>query len=177
MRATHDGGIGKHDVAGGLGARRGPEPCLTPRDARGALLRLASLFVAVLTALASGSCRSGNDGRARVASSLDEATQELVRCTFDDASAMRTDRGAAVLEAQIRRALKADRYAFSVRAGRCVGSISDVLRQRDARARALVDAWEALLVQAQSPTPDAIDLERAIRHVGIAWRNAHSVAH
>ncbi|MFO0560626.1 MAG: hypothetical protein U0269_21605 [Polyangiales bacterium] len=129
----------------------------------------------MITALCS--CRPSNDGRARAATTVDEATQELVRCAFDDASPMLSDRGAPALEAHIRRALHADRYAFSVRAGRCVGSISDALRQRDPRARELADAWEALLPKAQSPTPNEIDLERAIRRVGIAWRAARSAAH
>jgi len=90
---------------------------------------------------------------------------------------MLSERGAPALEAHIRRAINVDRYAFSVRAGRCVGAISDELRQRDPRARALAEAWEALLPKAQSPTPDDIELERAIRRVGLAWRAARSAAH
>lgn len=140
--------------------------------ASSAPLRLAL----VLSLSLACSCRPNHE-RPAAATTLDEATQELARCAFDNTALILSDRGAPAIEASIRRALHVDRYAFSVRAGRCVSALSESLRQRDPRARELADAWEALLPKAQSPTPNDIDIERAIRRVGVRWRAARSAAH
>lgn len=142
-------------------------------DARARLLR-RSLLVS-LFALAA--CRS------RVAETsapvtIDAATHELARCAFDaDPPALAplfSERSSSALEGLVRRAIHRDRYAFSVRAGRCSSALSPALREGDARARELFDAWEGLLPLAQSPQHNEIDLDRALRRLGLAWRAARS---
>jgi hypothetical protein len=111
-------------------------------------------------------------------STIDAATLELARCAFDgDPPALAplfSDRSSSALEGLVRRAVHRDRYAFSVRAGRCASALSPALRERDPRARELFDAWEGLLPLAQSPQRNEIDLDRAVRRLGLAWRAARS---
>ncbi len=105
---------------------------------------------------------------------MDQATQEFSRCAFDEPATLLASNGQSAIEGALRRAIRSDRYAFSVRAGRCTGAISDRLRAADPRARELASAWEELLPLVQSQAPDDITIERAIRRVGLAWRAARS---
>ena len=100
------------------------------------------------------------------------AVSDLARCAFDDPAPLLAQRPQARLEGALRRALRDDRYAFSVRAGRCASAVSEPLRASDPRARALSEAWEALLPLAQSPRPDDILLEQSIRRISRAWNEA-----
>lgn len=131
--------------------------------------RCARATIVALIVCALGACRPRVESAPR---SFDQSVEELVRCVFDDPSAMLAPHGQAALEASIRRALREDRYRFSIRAGRCGGALDERLRTSDPRARALGDAWDALLPLAQAQAPDDIALERAIRRIGVAFRGA-----
>jgi hypothetical protein len=106
------------------------------------------------------------------ATTVSGAVSDLARCAFDEPTPLLSDRPQARLEGALRRALRNDRYAFSVRAGRCASAVSEPLRASDARARALGEAWDGLLPLAQSPRPDDILLEQSIRRIGRAWNEA-----
>lgn len=105
---------------------------------------------------------------------MDSATQEFSRCAFDEPGTLLAAHGQSAIEGALRRAIRSDRYAFSVRAGRCTSAIGEPLRGADPRARELASAWEELLPLVQSQSPDDITIERAIRRVGLAWRAARS---
>ncbi len=96
-----------------------------------------------------------------------EELTELASCLFDRA-AVAPD--AAFVESAIRRALRRDRLAFAERAGRCTQSLSDHA-EVPASWRAMATAWNELLPLAQQRDPTDLSLERAIRHVGNAWRD------
>ncbi len=93
--------------------------------------------------------------------------RELARCTFDEVNG---DPTGAEIEAGVRRGLRADRNRFAVRAGNCGSVLDPATRARDSGLRALGDAWDELLPAAQASIPDDLLIERAIRHVGNAWR-------
>jgi hypothetical protein len=92
---------------------------------------------------------------------------ELLRCTFDGAP---DDVPQRELEAMLRRAWQRDRNEFAVRAGRCESVLTDAAREHDERVARLDAAWEELLPLLQSATPDPIQFEQAVRHVGNAWQ-------
>jgi hypothetical protein len=100
------------------------------------------------------------------------AVEELARCAFDEGESLLSERPQSRVEGALRRALRRDRYAFSVRAGRCAGALGPGLRARDTGARALAEAWEELLPLAQATTPDEIFLERSVRRIGVRWSAA-----
>jgi hypothetical protein len=128
-------------------------------------------WIALIVPIAFVACRPSAPSAALT---IERATDEMARCAFDDPSAMLAPNGQAALEAAIRRALRDDRYRFSVRAGRCASAIDEGLRARDPRGRTLAEAWDALLPLAQAQSPEDIALERAIRRVGVAWRAART---
>jgi hypothetical protein len=113
--------------------------------------------------LAVGACRREAPRRLTRAA----AVRELALCAFDG---LGPEPSAPAVESAIRRALRKDRYAFAVRAGRCGTVLDAELRARDPAAAALGEAWDALLPRAQASAPDDIALERTVRHVGNAWR-------
>lgn len=96
-----------------------------------------------------------------------DAIRGLVRCALDDQA-----RDASAIESAVRRELRRDRHQFSLRAGRCARVLDAELRVREPALEALSAAWESLLVEAQRSRPDDIALERAVRHVGNAAREA-----
>ena len=96
--------------------------------------------------------------------------RELARCTFDEVNGEPTG---AEIEAGVRRALRSGRNEFAVRAGNCGTLLDASTRERDVRLRALGEAWDDLLPVTQATTPDDLRIERAIRHVGNAWRGAN----
>ena len=104
--------------------------------------------------------------------SLDGAAREFAQCAFDQSDALFAPSGSSAIEGSIRRELRADRDRFAVRAGRCSSALDPSLREREPRARALFEAWEAMLPLVQSPQPEDIAIDRAIRRVGLAWRAA-----
>lgn len=104
--------------------------------------------------------------------SIESAAREFAQCAFDQGDALFAPNGSSAIEGSIRRALRADRDRFAVRAGRCASALDPALREREPRARALFDAWEAMLPLVQSPQPEEIAIDRAIRRVGLAWRAA-----
>lgn len=126
-------------------------------------------LLATLSIVALFACRSNTSSAPK---SFDQSVDELARCAFDEPSAMLAPNGQAAIESAIRRAIREDRYRFAVRAGRCSGALDETMRTNDPRARALGDAWDALLPLAQAPSPEDITLERAIRRIGVAWRAA-----
>jgi hypothetical protein len=128
-----------------------------------------ALALATLAAL--GGCRPSAPS-ATQATTVTGAVSDLARCAFDAPEPLLGPRAQVMLEGALRRELRADRYAFSVRAGRCASAVSESLRREDPRARALADAWEGLLPLAQAQSPDDIALEQWIRRVGRAWRDA-----
>lgn len=118
---------------------------------------------ATLVSLAlSVACRREVDAGARTPR---EALTEFVRCTYDRLDARAT---AAQIEAATRLALRRERAAFAVRAGRC----EDALRVGGAVPSCLAPLrmrWGAMLPVAQRPGVDAIDLDVAVRRVGEAY--------
>ena len=107
--------------------------------------------------------------RAAAPASSRSVLRELSRCTFDEANGEQTG---AEVEAGIRRALRTDRNQFAVRAGNCGSILDPATRERDPGLHALGDAWDEMLPAAQASLPDDLLIERAIRHVGNAWRGA-----
>lgn len=95
-----------------------------------------------------------------------DAHDAFVRCMFDAPPAAHDG---SAMEAAVRRALRADRISFSVRAGRCEMVLESV-RTRDAPTEVFDRAWDELLPLAQASAPDDIALEQAVRHVGNAYR-------
>lgn len=96
------------------------------------------------------------------------AMTELARCTLDGVEGTPD---AARLEASMRRALRADRGRFAVRAGRCVDALSPEGASRACLAP-LRARWEQMLPVVQRAAPDAIDDDLAVRRVGDAWTEA-----
>lgn len=125
---------------------------------------LPPLFILILCA-----CRPAAPPAQR---SLSAAAREFAQCAFDQGEPLFAPNGSSAIEGAIRRELRADRDRFAVRAGRCSSALDPSLREREPRARALFDAWEAMLPLVQSPQPEDIAIDRAIRRVGLAWRAA-----
>lgn len=92
----------------------------------------------------------------------------LAHCTDETLTG---DTHADQLEAMIRRSVAQRRAEFAVRAGRC----EDVFGPSESTPACLLPlrtAWGRMLSVAQSPAPDPIALEVAVRHVGDAWNTA-----
>ena len=121
--------------------------------------------VVALTALALVACHHSDDTPA-LPTSRDGAREAFTRCMFDRPPAPRDE---ASMEADVRHALRDDRIAFSVRAGRCA-LVLESLRMSDPTIAAFARAWEELLPLAQASAPDDILLEQSVRHVGLAYR-------
>lgn len=131
-------------------------------------LKVASLLALALLPVAG--CRSDRPDRLQPPSSRHEALRQLARCTFDDLPS--PEPPAREIEAALRRAIRQHRYRFAVRAGQCSTALDPTLQAHDESLRALARAWDALLPLIQAPEPDDIAIERAIRHIGNAWRTS-----
>ncbi len=125
------------------------------------------VLLAMVVAL--GGCRCG-DGGPGTAGSAREAMQTLVQCAFNDVP---VDATADHVEAAIRRALHTERERFAGRAGRCEESLTVGEATPPCLARVRRE-WATMLPVAESPTPDPIAVDRAVRHVGDAWTEARA---
>lgn len=98
------------------------------------------------------------------------AMESLARCADPTlVGAVRAD----WLEGVIRQDATRDRAAFSVRAGRCEDLLGPSERTHEC-LRTLRLRWAEMLATVQSPTPDAIALDVAVRRVGDAWTEART---
>lgn len=127
------------------------------------ILARTLVCTAMLTTLFA--CR--RDAPSEAPRTREAALRQLALCTFDG---LGPEPDAMRVEAAIRQALRRDRMAFAERAGQCESAISDELRTHDPAMRTLDEAWSALRSAAQTNPADQIALERAVRHIGNAWR-------
>ncbi len=116
-------------------------------------------------ALALGACARAVDEGPRDAR---EAMTQWVRCAFDGVGSTPP---APALEGALRQALRHDRGAWAVRAGRCESALA-VRGETPACLRVLRDRWAEMLPRAQQPTDDPITLDVSVRRIGDAWTSA-----
>jgi len=121
--------------------------------------------VALAAVVALSGCHRGT-GAPAVPANRADAHEAFVRCMFDAPPAAHDG---SAMEAAVRRALRADRISFSLRAGRCE-MVLEAVRTRDVPTETFNRAWDELLPLAQASAPDDIALEQAVRHIGNTYR-------